>query len=153
MILDSIKTLGYLFYLSIYLTFSAVPIQIIRDAFLTVRSLAKRARDLLRYQRAIEFINNRYSDPTAEELAREDFCIFCQEEMSAWQQIDTSREGPVQVEEGSRPKRRTTMSMRESSRSKRLPCGHILHLGCLKRWFETQTTCPTCRRPARSGAR
>ena len=35
--------------------------------------------------------------------------------------------------------------------AKRLPCGHIFHLSCLRSWFEqsshTPCTCPTCRRP------
>ena len=37
------------------------------------------------------------------------------------------------------------------SSAKRLPCGHIFHLSCLRSWFEqsshTPCTCPTCRRP------
>jgi E3 ubiquitin-protein ligase synoviolin len=32
-------------------------------------------------------------------------------------------------------------------RAKKLPCGHILHLRCLKAWLERQQACPTCRRP------
>lgn len=30
---------------------------------------------------------------------------------------------------------------------KRLHCGHILHLGCLKDWLERLANCPLCRRP------
>ncbi len=75
--LDLIKTIIPIFYLSMYLEFSVVPIQIIRDAFLTARSLVKRAQDFLRHQRAIEYINDPYSDSTKEELATGDLCIFC----------------------------------------------------------------------------
>lgn len=32
-------------------------------------------------------------------------------------------------------------------RPKKLPCGHTLHLGCLKSWLERQQVCPTCRTP------
>jgi E3 ubiquitin-protein ligase synoviolin len=40
----------------------------------------------------------------------------------------------------------------ERVRAKKLPCGHILHFGCLKSWLERQQVCPTCRRPvARDG--
>jgi len=35
----------------------------------------------------------------------------------------------------------------EGLRAKKLPCGHILHLRCLKSWLERQQVCPTCRRP------
>eukprot|EP01134_Creolimax_fragrantissima_P001423 CFRG1423T1 len=31
--------------------------------------------------------------------------------------------------------------------AKKLPCGHIFHLACLRSWLERQRTCPTCRRP------
>jgi len=144
--------LGYLLYLYIHLSISGVPIQIISDTFLTGRSFTKRVRDLLHYQRAIEYINDRYSDSTAEEVAKEHFCAICREEMCAWQQHDASREGPVQVEERLSSKRRAIKLTRESFRPKILSCGHTLHLGCLKGWFERQRTCPICRRPVHKRA-
>lgn len=147
--------LGCLLCLYIHLSTSGVPIQIIHDTFLTGRSFAKRVRDLLHYQRAIEYINDRCSDSTAEGVAREHFCAICREEMSVWQQTDASREVPVQavqVEERLSSKKRAIKPTRESSRPKILPCGHTLHLGCLKSWFERQETCPICRRPVHSRA-
>lgn len=33
----------------------------------------------------------------------------------------------------------------EMTECKRLPCGHMFHLQCLKAWFQRQQTCPTCR--------
>lgn len=42
---------------------------------------------------------------------------------------------------------RPTPTLNERSRPKKLPCGHVLHLGCLKSWLERQQVCPTCRRP------
>lgn len=144
--------LGYLLYLYIHLSTSGVPIQIIHDTFLTGRSFAKRVRDLLYYQRAIEYINDRCSDSTAEEVAREHFCAICREEMSSWKQTNASREGSSQVEERLSSKRRAIKLTRESSRPKILPCGHTLHLGCLTSWFERQETCPICRRPVHRSA-
>ena len=29
--------------------------------------------------------------------------------------------------------------------AKKLPCGHIFHLECLRSWLLRQQTCPTCR--------
>ena len=29
--------------------------------------------------------------------------------------------------------------------AKRLKCGHMFHLNCLRRWLETNAICPTCR--------
>lgn len=52
-----------------------IPIQIIRVLFLTGRAFTKRIRYLLRHQQTMEHINDRYSDPTAKELANESFCV------------------------------------------------------------------------------
>lgn len=97
-----------------------------RDVFMTTRSFVKRLHALLRYRQALRDMN-KYPDATAEELGREDTCIICREEMQPW---DAANPGQV-----------------ERSRPKKLPCGHILHFGCLKSWLERQQVCPTCRRP------
>lgn len=31
--------------------------------------------------------------------------------------------------------------------AKKLPCGHLFHVHCLRSWLERQHTCPTCRAP------
>lgn len=31
--------------------------------------------------------------------------------------------------------------------AKKLPCGHLFHVHCLRSWLERQQTCPTCRSP------
>lgn len=41
--------------------------------------------------------------------------------------------------------------MEQRLRPKKLPCGHILHFGCLRSWLERQQVCPTCRRSVLSG--
>jgi len=79
----------------------------------------------MRYRQAVKDMQ-KYQDATEEELGRENTCIICREEMRPWDANDVT-----QV---------------ERSRPKRLPCGHILHLGCLKSWLERQQVCPTCRR-------
>lgn len=33
----------------------------------------------------------------------------------------------------------------EMTIAKKLPCGHIFHLACLRSWLQRQQTCPTCR--------
>ncbi len=102
-----------------------------RDWFMTTRSFLKRLHALIRYRQALKHMAQ-YPDATAEELGREDTCIICREEMRPWDTADA-----MQV---------------ERSRAKKLPCGHILHFGCLKSWLERQQVCPTCRRPvARDG--
>ena len=90
---------------------------------MTTRSFVKRLTALLRYKQALRDME-RYPDATAEDLGREDTCIICREEMRPWD----PNAGQV-----------------ERTRPKKLPCGHILHFGCLKSWLERQQVCPTCR--------
>ncbi|KAK4127454.1 hypothetical protein N657DRAFT_661576 [Parathielavia appendiculata] len=128
---DFIKLGIYTAFFFVLLTFYGLPIHIMRDWFITTRSFIKRLHALIRYRQALKHMEQ-YPDATAEELGREDTCIICREEMRPWDPADTT-----QV---------------ERTRAKKLPCGHILHFGCLKSWLERQQVCPTCRRPvARDG--
>ncbi|KAK4044848.1 hypothetical protein C8A01DRAFT_42458 [Parachaetomium inaequale] len=123
---DFIKFGIYTTFFCVLMSFYGLPIHIMRDWFMTTRSFLKRLHALIRYRQALKHMDQ-YPDATAEELGREDTCIICREEMRPWDPTDTS-----QV---------------ERSRAKKLPCGHILHFGCLKSWLERQQVCPTCRRP------
>lgn len=61
-------------------------------------------------------MNERFPDAAPEDLARCDgTCIICREEMS------------------------------QGGSNKKLPCGHVFHLPCLRSWLERQQNCPTCR--------
>ena len=115
-----------------------------RDVFLTLRSFFKRITDFLRYRNATRDMNERYPDATAEDIGREDVCIICREEMRPWQQPNNQEEAG---REGLRPARRQPRTVDERLRPKKLPCGHVLHFGCLRSWLERQQICPTCRRP------
>jgi E3 ubiquitin-protein ligase synoviolin len=127
-----------------------------RDLFLTARSFIKRLTAFLRYRKATHDMNERYPDATLEEIQREDTCIICREEMRPWSVTNPAEpaapptngvpptNGAVQPTQA-RP--RPTPTLNERSRPKKLPCGHVLHLGCLKSWLERQQVCPTCRRP------
>lgn len=116
----------------ILMAFYGIPIHIMRDLFMTVRSFIKRVNDFVKYRNATRDMNARYPDATAEELGRENTCIVCREEMRPWVQ-------PGQVPAGQR--------VDERQRPKKLPCGHVLHFSCLRSWLERQQVCPTCRRP------
>ena len=131
---DFIKASVYVGFFMVLMTFYGIPIHIMRDLFMSVRSLVKRINDFIQYRNATRDMNIRYADATAEELERENTCIVCREEMRPWVQPGA---------EGAQPQRR----MDERQRPKKLPCGHILHFSCLRSWMERQQVCPTCRRP------
>ena len=121
--------------------FYGMPIHIIRDVAITIRSFYKRITDFVRYRHATRDMNERYPDATAEEIAREDVCIICREEMRPWRRPDQLG-AP-----GAGANRVASHSVDERLRPKKLPCGHILHFACLRSWLERQQNCPTCRRP------
>ncbi|KAH6603317.1 e3 ubiquitin- ligase synoviolin [Trichoderma cornu-damae] len=127
LITDMVKLGIYISFFMMLLMFYGLPIHIMRDLFITTRDFLKRLNALLRYRRAIQEMN-RYPDATERDLAQENTCIICREEMHHW-----DPENDVGAIDRVRPKK--------------LPCGHILHLGCLKSWLERQQVCPTCRRP------
>ncbi|KAF4969451.1 hypothetical protein FSARC_3309 [Fusarium sarcochroum] len=127
LVTDLVKLGIYVVFFFMLLAFYGLPIHIMRDLFMTARDFIKRLGALLRYRKAIQEMN-RYPDATQEELAREDTCIICREEMRPWD--PENNPGAM-----------------DRIRPKKLPCGHILHLGCLKSWLERQQVCPTCRSP------
>ncbi|CBX98020.1 hypothetical protein LEMA_P094290.1 [Plenodomus lingam JN3] len=134
---DFIKSVVYLGFFMILMTFYGIPIHIMRDLFMTIRSLLKRIKDFVQYRNATRDMNTRYPDATAEELERENTCIVCREEMKPW--VHPGADGAA-----------TARRMDERQRPKKLPCGHILHFSCLRSWLERQQVCPTCRRPVLS---
>ncbi|KAI9684071.1 MAG: E3 ubiquitin-protein ligase hrd1 [Bathelium mastoideum] len=140
---DFFKLVVYTAFFVILMFFHGLPIHIMRDVYMTARSFTKRILDFVKYRQATKDMNERYPDATSEELGRESTCIICREDMRSWQsEANPAGPAPEQAPEAPRPPRPTD----ERLRPKKLPCGHILHLGCLRSWLERQQVCPTCRR-------
>ncbi|PYH47676.1 E3 ubiquitin-protein ligase HRD1 [Aspergillus saccharolyticus JOP 1030-1] len=133
---DFLKLTVYLTFFAILFTFYGLPIHILRDVVVTIRSFGRRIMDFVRYRNATRDMNERYSDATAEEVAREEVCIICREEMTQW----------YRAGQGGQPAQQQGRAS-DRLRPKKLPCGHILHFACLRSWLERQQNCPTCRRP------
>src|SRR2546430_17218094 len=130
MLLDFLKLCIYAGFFVILMLFYGLPIHIMRDVFLTARSFFKRLRDFMRYRRATRDMNERYPDATIEEISQADTCIICREVMRPWHANEVQ---PNQIAD--QPAQRLGISRNERSRPKKLPCGHVLHLGCLKSWL------------------
>lgn len=142
---DFIKLLIYIVFVTVSITFNGLPMHIMRDVYMTFASFSKRVSDFVAYRKATSDMNTRYPDATTEEI-RGDACIVCRENMVAWEQTQPqaqARPAAQQPVDAPAPARRRD----EGLRAKKLPCGHILHLRCLKAWLERQQVCPTCRRP------
>ncbi|KAJ5371998.1 Zinc finger RING-type [Penicillium concentricum] len=130
----------------ILLTFYGLPIHILRDVVVTIRSFARRIMDFLRYRNATRDMHQRYPDATAEEVSREDVCIICREEMIPVQPAQPQPAADAAGEPAPQPAA-GSQRVPDRLRPKKLPCGHILHFSCLRSWLERQQNCPTCRRP------
>ncbi|KAJ3309858.1 E3 ubiquitin-protein ligase hrd1 [Boothiomyces sp. JEL0838] len=126
LLLDFFKLAAYIVFFAVVVSHYGIPLHIVRDVYITLRSFLQRVRDLIRYKQATRNMNERYPTATAEELGQTDgVCIVCREEMRL----------PV---EGLNP-----TPLQETP--KKLPCGHLFHFRCLRSWLERQQSCPTCR--------
>ncbi|KAL1888797.1 E3 ubiquitin-protein ligase hrd1 [Ceratocystis pirilliformis] len=131
LIADFLKLAIYVAFFFMLFSFYGLPVHILRDIYITGASFFRRVAAMLKYRRAIQNMTQ-YADANAQDLAREDTCIICRDVMRPW---DPRASGAI-----------------ERTRPKKLPCGHILHFGCLKSWLERQQVCPTCRRPVSNNA-
>ncbi|KZT68293.1 hypothetical protein DAEQUDRAFT_338359 [Daedalea quercina L-15889] len=138
---DFLKLITYLTFFMLIMTFYGLPLNIIRDVYLTARSFITRVRALVRYHNATRDMDRRYPDATEAELSEmsDRTCIICREEM-----YTRNAQPPAGEEnaEGQAP----TYADGPNMTAKKLPCGHIFHFQCLRSWLERQQSCPTCRR-------
>ncbi|KAG9286468.1 hypothetical protein G9A89_014634 [Geosiphon pyriformis] len=151
LVTDFFKLITYLIFFAIILIFYGLPLHIIRDVYVTLRSFLQKCGEFVRYRRATRNMNERYPNATPEELERlsDRTCIICREEMiAAAMAFDAINNNPPEAAAG-RPNRRQ-VNTGSSDTPKKLPCGHIFHFHCLRSWLERQQSCPTCRRPVLS---
>lgn len=129
----------------IILTFYGLPLNIIRDVFVTARSFITRLRALVRYHNATRDMDRRYPDATEAELAEmsDRTCIICREEMQSRQAAAAGQpaNGEAQPQGDQQPQ--PPPADGPNMTPKKLPCGHIFHFQCLRSWLERQQSCPT----------
>ncbi|CAI4051366.1 hypothetical protein N7582_005182 [Saccharomyces uvarum] len=108
-----------------------MPMMLLKDVVWDVLALYQSATTLWKIWRNNKQLDDTLITVTIEQMqnsANEDnICIICMDELihSANQQAWKNK----------------------NKKPKRLPCGHILHLSCLKNWMERSQTCPICRLP------
>lgn len=128
---DFLKLTTYLVFFAIIITFYGLPLNIVRDVYITARSFVSRLRALHRYQTATRNMDQRYPNATADEMTAmsDRTCIICRDEMVLHEaaEVPVNADGP-------------------NTTPKKLPCGHVFHFHCLRSWLERQQSCPTCRR-------
>lgn len=89
-------------------SYYGMPLHIVRDLWVSIKNLQRRIASYFRYRKITANLNERFPNPTEEELQETDrTCIICREEM-------------------------------QSDACKKLPCSHIFHVDCLKMWVQRQ---------------
>ncbi|THH07757.1 hypothetical protein EW145_g3168 [Phellinidium pouzarii] len=137
---DFLKLVTYLTFFMLVLTFYGLPLNIVRDVYITARSFITRFRDLIRYRTATRNMDERYPNATEAELSSmsDKTCIICRDEMVF------STAAPAQETGG--PLQAAAQQNGPNTTPKKLHCGHVFHFNCLRSWLERQQSCPTCRR-------
>lgn len=103
------------FFAMIMHKYTTIPLHLIRDIYMAYMSLWRRVTNYFRY-RSVTSKMHQLLDATEADLERVGgSCIICREDMS--------------LSEG----------------LKKLRCGHVFHVACLRSWLERQQTCPICR--------
>ncbi|GAA5984220.1 hypothetical protein JCM10908_006098 [Rhodotorula pacifica] len=163
---DFFKLCTYLTFFGLILTFYGLPLNILRDVYLTLRSFILKVRDLRRYRQATRNMDELYPNATREEMdaMADKTCIICREDME-WRAAggetepngaarENSPAGAGANEEGDAPPAQVEAPpvvaaprTGPNDTPKKLPCGHVFHFHCLRSWLERQQSCPTCRRP------
>ncbi|GJJ71668.1 E3 ubiquitin-protein ligase synoviolin [Entomortierella parvispora] len=144
LVADFVKLVTYLMFFMVILVCYGLPLHIIRDVYMTMRSFFQKCKDLIQYRKATRNMNERYPDASPAELAglSDPICIICREEMQGHHPPHT--QGADEAHAPAPAPR--AASGNTTNVPKKLPCGHIFHFHCLKSWLERQQSCPTCRR-------
>lgn len=106
------------------------PITLLQGIAVSVLQVYSKTKKLRAFLEQSKKLDNALLNATKEDLERGDnLCIICRDNM--WNEDEY-----YEVKKKHLGARR---------RPKKLRCGHILHMGCLKDWLERSDNCPLCR--------
>lgn len=106
------------------------PLPMLQGGIMNIFRVANKAKTFISYLSNAKYWDRHLLNATAEDLDGADhMCIICRDNMHLPHVYQARRHKPL------------------SSRKhpKKLSCGHILHMGCLKDWLERSSNCPLCR--------
>lgn len=107
------------------------PISMIQGGIVSMLQVVQKTKRLAAFLSQAKSLDKQLEDATVEDLNAADYmCIICRDNMHSPEEYEARRHKPLI------PRRRP----------KKLRCGHILHMGCLKDWLERSSVCPLCRK-------
>ncbi len=149
-ITDITQLLIYLAFFGIIMMYYGLPLHIVRNVYLSLRSLSQCVASLMRYRKATANMNERYHTPHT----------YSHTHHHPPPHLHTTQYTPavlkntifvhnrfpdVTPEELANSDQICIVCREDLTTGKRLPCGHILHFHCLLNWLQRQQTCPICR--------
>ncbi|KAI8871260.1 hypothetical protein GQ42DRAFT_121079, partial [Ramicandelaber brevisporus] len=145
-IAEFFKAAAYIVFFAVIVSNYGLPIHIIRDLYVSLKSFVTKILDVIRFRQAEKAMKERYTDVLADEMnqLRDRTCIICREEMQPAVNIEDGDGDGDQGRNGAEHNANEKKKKKNASRvPKRLPCGHIFHYRCLHGWLERQQSCPT----------
>ena len=112
---EAIKFATYIALFGMIFVYYGLPFHLIRDVWSAFHSFQRRLLSFIRYLQLTQNLDQRFPDASEEEIREAGTCLVCREELS------------------------------QGSSCKKLRCGHIFHLHCLRMWLQHQQSCPLCR--------
>jgi E3 ubiquitin-protein ligase synoviolin len=129
---SSLKALSHISFIYL-LTFHSglsLPISLLQGTYFSIVQTYTEITHLFSFIELSKRFDSQLPTATQDELDQTDnLCIICREDMYSIQKYEEQFGKPLNS-------RKT---------AKRLRCGHILHMGCLKEWLERSDSCPLCR--------
>jgi E3 ubiquitin-protein ligase synoviolin len=126
-VLDLLKSVMIPTFFVFFLFLETLPFSLLAESFRSFYAFGKSATKIHRLAKNARKLNDALREPTTQEIEDTDICIICRDDLVLGG-TGTSRSVP-----------------------KKLPCGHILHDGCIRSWLQMSNACPTCRKEVITG--
>ncbi|KAG7193620.1 E3 ubiquitin-protein ligase hrd1 [Scheffersomyces spartinae] len=121
----------------LYVFTKEFPLTCLGGIFFSLKAILKEIIHLRKYIIAANALETSIQNASKEDLAQGDnSCIVCFEIMFSVEEYD---------------RKHSHKPLTKRRYPKKLLCGHILHMGCLKQWLERSDSCPMCRRKVMIG--
>lgn len=129
---SSLKALSHISFIYL-LTFHSglsLPISLLQGTYFSIVQTYTEVTHLFSFIELSKRFDSQLPTATQDELDQTDnLCIICREDMYSIQKYEEQFGKPLNSRKA----------------AKKLRCGHILHMGCLKEWLERSDSCPLCR--------
>lgn len=128
-----LKTVLYLYFIYLLTFYSklSLPLSMLQGIYTSLKQTYLEVYQLFSFIKLTKHLNGFLIDANKNDLQSDDtICIICREDM--YEPNEYFKKFNNRISKRKKPKK--------------LPCDHILHIGCLKEWLERSNNCPICRR-------